>query len=195
MTTTDLMAAVAPVARCFDTLGVRYYVTGSVASSARGIARASLDVDLVAELSPEHVGAFASCLESAYYAPLDQMRVAVAHRRSCNLVHLATMFKVDIFVSGRRPFDTQAADRACRERLDDSDDAIAMPTATSEDIVLAKLEWFRRGGETSERQWWDLVGVLRVAPSVDRAHLRRWAEELGVSDLLERAFADAFDVR
>jgi len=57
--------------------------------------------------------------------------------------------------------------------------------------VLAKLEWFRLGGETSERQWWDVVGVVRVTPAVDRAYLRHWAAPLGVTDLLDRALADA----
>jgi hypothetical protein len=50
VTGSELIAAVAPVAKCLQALGVRYYVTGSLASSAHGIARASLDVDLVAEL-------------------------------------------------------------------------------------------------------------------------------------------------
>ena len=57
--------------------------------------------------------------------------------------------------------------------------------------MLAKLEWFRRGGEVSERQWWDILGVLRVAQGADRAHLRLWATTLGVSDLLERALTEA----
>jgi hypothetical protein len=63
--------------------------------------------------------------------------------------------------------------------------------ASPEDTVLAKLEWFRLGGETSERQWWDVVGVLKVTSDVDRAYLRHWAASLGVADLLERALADA----
>ena len=61
--------------------------------------------------------------------------------------------------------------------------------------VLAKLEWFRRGGETSERQWWDIVGVLKVARAADRAHLQKWADALGVTDLLERALAQVDDPR
>lgn len=52
--------------------------------------------------------------------------------------------------------------------------------------MLAKLEWFRSGGETSERQWWDIIGVLRVA-ATDRDYLRRWAVVLEVNDLLDRA--------
>ena len=61
--------------------------------------------------------------------------------------------------------------------------------------MLAKLEWFRLGGETSERQWWDIIGVLRVTSDVDRAYLQRWAASLGVNDLLDRALADAASPR
>jgi hypothetical protein len=47
------------------------------------------------------------------------------------------------------------------------------------------------GGETSERQWWDIVGVLKVGDDADRAYLRHWSAALGVGDLLERALVDA----
>ncbi len=74
------------------------------------------------------------------------------------------------------------------EALDHSTHAF-FPVASAEDTVLAKLEWFRRGGETSERQWWDILGILRVTTGLDRAYLRRWADSLGVTDLLDRALA------
>jgi hypothetical protein len=191
MTSADLLAAVVPVAACLDGLGVRHYVTGSAASSAHGIARASMDVDLVAELEPEHVDRLIACLGTAYYVPADALRAAVARRQSFNLIHLATMFKVDVFVSRGRPFDRVAADRASLEPFDDDEEATRLPVATPEDTALAKLEWFRRGGEVSERQWWDVVGVLKVARHADREYLRTWARALGVTDLLERALADA----
>ena len=191
MTTPELISAVTPVAACLGALNVRCYITGSLASSAYGIARASLDIDLVAELEPEHVDAFIRCLGSGYYIPIDHLRVAVAERRSFNLIHLATMFKVDVFVSPRRPFDRQAAARARVETFDDVADAPGLPIATAEDTVLAKLEWFRRGGEASERQWWDVIGILKVARGADRAHLQQWAATLGVTDLLDRALAQA----
>jgi hypothetical protein len=191
VTTSALVGALTPVAECFEVLGVPYYVTGSLASSIHGIARASLDVDLVAALEPDHVEALVRCIGSAYYVPVDQVRAAVAHRRSFNLIHLATMFKIDVFVSRRRPFDDQAAGRARREPLDAGANARTVPVASPEDTILAKLAWFRQGGETSERQWWDVVGVLRVTRTADRAHLRTWANALGVADLLERALAEA----
>jgi hypothetical protein len=164
-------------------------VTGSVASSAHGVARASLDVDIVAELTVAHIDPLADLLDAAYYTPRAQMRMAAAERRSFNLIHLETMFKIDVFVSKGRPFDREAAARARAEVIDQSAAAPRVVVASAEDTVLAKLEWFRRGGETSERQWWDIVGVLRVNANTDTTYLRRWAAELEVTDLLERALA------
>ena len=111
MTDSDLVAALQPVADAFDALGVRYYLGGSVASSAHGIARASLDADVVAALEPEHADALIAHLTPAYYVPVDRLRSAVTARSSFNLIHLATMFKIDVFVSKGRPFDREAAAR------------------------------------------------------------------------------------
>jgi hypothetical protein len=64
--------------------------------------------------------------------------------------------------------------------------------ATPEDVVLHKLDRFRQGGETSDRQWSDILGVLRVqAGRLDLDSMKQWAPALAVADLLERAFADA----
>jgi hypothetical protein len=101
------------------------------------------------------------------------------------------MFKIDVFVSKGRPFDRQAAERARPQAIDEDPDPTRFPVASPEDTVLAKLESFRLGGETSERQWWDVAGILKVPEDADRSYLRRWAASLGVTDLLERALTDA----
>ena len=191
MTDSGLVAALLPVADAFAALGVRYFLGGSVASSAHGIARASLDADVVAALEPVHADALIAHLAAAYYVPVDRLRSAIAARSSFNLIHLATMFKIDVFVSKGRPFDREAASRARAQAIDEAPDAPRFPVASPEDTVLAKLEWFRLGGETSERQWWDIVGVLKVTADADRMYLQRWAATLGVADLLARALADA----
>ena len=190
MTEADLVAALRPVVEAFDALGVRYFLGGSIASSAHGVARASLDADVIAELDPAHVERLAHCLAGAYYIPIEQMRTAAAERRSFNLIHLATMFKIDVFVSKGRPFDRSAAERARLQAIGEHTDRQFF-VASAEDTVLAKLEWFQLGGETSERQWWDIVGVLKVGDDADRVYLRRWSAALGVGDLLERALVDA----
>ena len=61
-----------------------------------------------------------------------------------------------------------------------------------EDIILSKLEWYRMGGGVSERQWRDVLGVLKVqGERLDHAYMQRMAAELGVADLLERALGEA----
>lgn len=192
MSAPDLVLALMPVVDALEALGVRHYIGGAVASSAHGVARASLDVDVVADLRDEHVAPFVALVASAYYVDEDRARGAVRARRSFNLIHLATMLKVDVFVSRGRAFDEEALRRARPESLGDAPDARPVAIASAEDIVLAKLEWFRAGGEVSERQWSDVIGVLRAsAERIDRGYLRRWAEQLGVTPLLDRAFGEA----
>lgn len=188
----DLLIALAPVVNVLRDVGVRYFVGGSLASSAHGMARASLDVDLIVELDGRHVPVLVERLHEAYYLDVSRIESAIRLRRSFNLIHLATMFKIDVFVAKGRPFDAMAMQRATPETLGDEPGAPVVPLATAEDIVLAKLEWFEAGGRTSERQWTDVVGVLKLRQSdIDPAYLRRWAAALGVERLLEQALAEA----
>ena len=186
----DLIAAVRPVLEVLRDLGVRHYVGGSIASSAHGVARASIDADVVAELRPEHVDRLCSALQGGYYVPEARVRDGIARKMSFNVIHLETMLKVDVFVSKGRPFDRRAMERA-RASSPSTADEPPLPLASAEDIILAKLEWFRRGGEVSERQWTDVIGVLRAGvASLDRPYLEEGARELAVADLLERALGE-----
>ncbi|HVO13395.1 MAG TPA: hypothetical protein VMX54_21835 [Vicinamibacteria bacterium] len=191
MSDSELLSALTPVLRVLGDLGVRHYVGGSIASSAHGISRASVDADVIAELQPAQVPAFVSALAATYYVAEQRVRDAVLRRGSFNLIHLETMLKVDVFVAKDRPFEHRALERA-REQAVTGADSVPIPLATAEDVVLAKLEWYRRGGETSARQWGDVLGVLRASgPRLDRRYLEDGALELGVADLLARALADS----
>jgi hypothetical protein len=186
----DIVAALGPVIRALEALGVRCFVGGSIASSAHGVARASVDGDVVAELGASHVSRFAGALGNAYYLSEERIQDAVSRRSSFNLIHLETMIKVDVFVSRDRPRDRKAFSRARSTLIPGS--GISMPLCSAEDVVLAKLDWYRRGGEVSERQWTDVLGVLRANPSgLDAAYLGEGAAELGVTDLLQRALGEA----
>lgn len=191
MSDPELLAALGPVLRVLGGLGVRHFVGGSIASSAHGVARASVDGDVVAELEPSHVARFVSELRDFYYVPEDRVRDAVARRASFNLIHLETMLKVDVFVSRDRPFDRRAFERSRPASIGGSGGA-TLPVSSAEDVVLAKLEWYRKGGEVSERQWTDVMGVLQVTGgALDLRYLRHGAVELGVGDLLQRALEEA----
>lgn len=188
MSTPDIVAALAPIVEVFERLSVPYSVAGSVASSAHGVARATLDVDLVADLHEEHIEPLVAAISADYYVDRDAALDAVARRSMFNVVHLATMLKVDIYLLTSRGFDRESFRRRAHVRLDDRAGARSYRLDTPEDTILHKLEWYRAGGEVSERQWRDVIGVLQVQlGALDLDYLNRWARELGVADLLERA--------
>jgi hypothetical protein len=70
----DLLAAVGPLLDLLQEIGVRHYVGGSIASSAHGVARASIDADVVAELRPEHAERLCSALGGDYYVSEARVR-------------------------------------------------------------------------------------------------------------------------
>jgi hypothetical protein len=186
LTTADLLVALAPVLETLRRLGVRHYVGGSIASSAHGVPRSSIDADVVAELAPAHATPFVAALRQGYYVSEERVRDAIARRASFNVIHLEAMVKVDVFVAKDRPFDRRALERAGTTA---AEGVTELPVSSAEDTVLAKLEWYRRGGEASERQWSDVTGLLRVR-TLDEPYLRRGALELGVADLLDRALEE-----
>lgn len=192
MTHPDAITAVRPVIGHFERLNVPYYVGGSLASSAYGKPRTSIDADLVADLALEHVNPLVEGLQEDYYVSVTAVRDAVARRACFNVVHYATAFKVDVFAMRARPYDREALGRARPEAIDEDAPGSQFMLAAPEDVVLSKLEWFRLGNEVSERQWLDVLGVLAVqGDRLDRAYLDRWAARLGVADLLARARCEA----
>lgn len=185
----EAFAASRPVIQALEALGVPYLVGGSLASSYHGTPRSTQDVDLVADLRPEHVSAFVARLADRYYVDAERVAQAVRSRSSFNVIYLETMFKVDVFVLKDKPLEQEEMRR--RKRIDLGDgEPIAI--ATAEDTILQKLLWFRLGGEASERQWRDLLGILKVRRgNLDLDYLERWAERLELTELLGRARSEA----
>src|SRR4030095_9647680 len=162
-----------------------YLVGGSYASSAYGIARATMDIDILAAFPAKQAEVFAASLESEFYADVEAIRHAIQNRRSFNVIHLDTMFKVDVFVSKRDPFDVKQLERR-KLQIVVRDPERAIYVSSPEDIILAHLRWYRQTDERSERQWSDVLGVMTVqGPRLDIEYLRQWSHELKVSDLLD----------
>jgi len=190
--TPDIILALRPVVEAFDNLNVGYYIGGSLASSAHGLPRATLDVDLVADLKNSHVQPLVKHLEDAYYIDSEMIYEAVRKKSSFNIINLETMLKLDIFVLKNQPYDQIAFQRAQKRALDPNQGSSQFSFAAPEDIVLHKLFWFRMGGEISERQWSDVGGVLKVQAEVlDFSYMKQWAEKLKILDLLTKSLRDS----
>jgi hypothetical protein len=187
----EQLAVTMLVVDAFEALSVPYAIGGSFASALHGVMRATMDADLVADLRPGQVVPFALALGEAFYADVEMMRDATRAHSSFNLIHLDSMFKVDIFVARPRDFDRAQLDRRQLHLLSENPERRAY-VASAEDTVLSKLEWYRLGGEMSGRQWRDALGVLKVqGERLDLEYMRRMAAGLGVADLLSRALEGA----
>ncbi len=175
------------VAETFERLEVPYLVGGSLASSLHGLPRATQDVDLVADLREEHVRAFAAALEVDFYLDAEAIRSAIRRRSSFNVIHLETMFKVDVFITKDDEATRQEMQRRQSYVLSEAPKR-QIVVASPEDVILQKLYWFRLGGEVSDRQWQDVLGVMKVqGDALDEAYLARMAAQMNLAGLLRRA--------
>jgi hypothetical protein len=183
----DVLVIALDMASHLESANVRYVIGGSLASSVHGEPRATMDVDVVTDLSQEAIARLIAALGSDYYVDAEAAQDAVASGSTFNAVHMRAGIKIDFFVAGTDPFEHERLERR-----------IAVPVGsapgrtlwmdTAEHTMLRKLEWYRRGGEVSDRQWRDVLAIVAVqGEALDRRTLARWAPVLGVSDLLARS--------
>jgi hypothetical protein len=186
----DAIAVALRVGAAIEAVGGRYFVGGSVASSLQGEPRATNDIDVVLDLPLSRIPALAAALGADFEIDQDALRDALSQSRSCNIFYLPVVMKVDLFAVGPSPFDTSEFGRRRSVIVRPPDGALVVKSP--EDTVLRKLLWYREGGGVSDRQWRDVVEVLRVSnPDLDRSYLDSWAERLGLKDIFERALTES----
>lgn len=192
MKTPDILVALKPVVNIFEELSIPYYIGGSIASSIYGIARATRDIDIAACIDISHVPSVKQCLENDYYIDENMMREAILSKSSFNLIHFETAIKIDVFARKGDPYQYNAIQRRRKDTLDEDDIESEFYVASPEDVVINKLLWYNMGGKISERQWLDVIGVIKVqGDSLDKDYLKSWSKELRIIELLSQAFEDA----
>lgn len=192
MNQSEIVSAVTPLVEIFEELKIGYYIGGSVASSVYGLPRTTIDVDIIADLKPIHVQPLFDGLKDTYYISPDMVSDAIQGHSSFNVIHLSTMLKIDVFVLKPEIYDQTAFQRAGTPASASQEEMERFVMASAEDIVLHKMYWYRSGGEVADRQWLDILGVLKVqGESLDLSYMRTWADKLQVSDLFIKALEDA----
>jgi hypothetical protein len=193
VTSPDPVSLALIIARILERLGVRYCIAGSVASSVYGEVRTTLDVDVVADLGPDDVDVLVAAVESDFHVVVEAVDRAIRDRSSFNLIHEEMLVKADVFVPPDDPVFREQLARSRRVALlPDPESEVEL--ASPEDVVLHKLRWYEMGARVSDRQWRDVLGVLKVQrDKLDIAYLERAAASLDLSELLARARSEAID--
>jgi hypothetical protein len=175
-----------PLRSALERAGIRFAIGGSWASTAFGEPRFTNDVDILAEFTKESLENFMGGLPDSFYVDAEEARTAIRLGRPFNVIHVPMAFKFDLFPAAAFTLGREELDRAIY--LSDTGlSKTPAPFVTPEDILLAKLHWFRSGGEISELQWRDIEGIVRAcAANFDYAYLQQSAVKLEVRDLLDR---------
>jgi hypothetical protein len=134
------------LAEVFENLNIRYLVGGSLASSIHGIPRATQDVDVVVEIALSQIKPFVEALREAFYVDEDMIKDALRRERAFNIIHLATMFKVDLFPLKRNAHAQEEMER--RESYALPEQTRKLYVASAEDMVVEKLRWYRLGNKS-----------------------------------------------
>ena len=173
-----------------ETLSIDYAIGGSIASSVYGYVRFTQDADIAVVSFDEKIGDFCDNLTDAFYLSEDAIRQAHHQATSFNVIHLETAFKIDVFIC-RDIFHKQILSLRRKLLLDESLKK-EFELVSPEDIVLLKLQWHNNGGAVSEKQWNDILGVLKTQGNrIDISYMRQWAEKLSIRKSLENALQQA----
>lgn len=172
------------MAEFFETHSIDYRVVGSMASMAYGEPRLTIDIDMVANLKPQHIALICQSFPSPeYYVSESAIREAIMRKFQFNIIHPASGLKVDVFIPKDDEFSQIEARRAIRLRSEGEYDALF---GSPEDIILNKLVYFELGGGVSEKHLRDIAGMMKLLRErLDREYVNKWAVRLGVAEAWE----------
>jgi len=161
-----------------EELGLRYMVTGSVASSSYGEPRFTHDIDLIVAMRADRIAEFIAAfpLEEFYCPPIETITTEMRRGGSgqFNLIHHESGFKADIYVAGSDELTNWAFDNRQRVELLPGR---SIDVAPREYVIVGKLQFFKEGG--GERHIRDIRMMLEVdGANIDRELLDQWVVRL-----------------
>lgn len=177
------------VVKCLDEGSIPHMLTGSLAAAYYAEPRATRDVDLVVEASHAQLVELGRQLsELGLYVSQAAIAEAVQHEGQFNVIDPETGWKVDLILRKSRPFSVAEFGR----RRSATVLGLELSLASPEDLVIAKLEWAKRGG--SELQLRDVAAVLEAHGShLDREYVEKWVEDLELKEQWARVLGEEQD--
>lgn len=161
-------------------LGLRYFVTGSVAAIYYGEPRFTNDIDIVVDMSEELIPQFVAAFpQGEFYISEDALLRAVKNRGMCNVIHIPSSLKVDLMVADDSLFNRSRFERSRRVKPDEECEAVF---SSAEDVILKKMDFFQQGG--SEKHLRDITGILMVSgEDLDHDYIESWADQMGLETI------------
>ena len=172
-----------------ESLNIEYHIGGSVASGIWGEMRYTQDIDLVADIKESQIDLLSNAFSPRFYISKVAVKDAIAFGNSFNIIDNQTGWKVDIFVLPNDLFQQSRFDR--KQRISINELGQTLNFSSPEDTILQKLLWYRMTEQGSEKQWRDILGILKLQQSVlDFIYIQEWADILKLSVDLERALSE-----
>jgi len=171
------------ITSALDQSNVAYMLTGSFASTYYGTPRSTQDIDVIVEATPDQLRAFVASLPvDEYYSDLDAALQALTAESMFNVIDRSSGWKVDFIIRKSRTFSREEFRRRVRINLQ----GVSLFAATTEDIVIAKLEWSMLA--QSQRQIDDVAAILRTRrETFDQSYIEKWVTELHLREEWKKA--------
>ena len=167
------------VSQRLDRAGIAYMLTGSMAMNYYAQPRMTRDIDVVIALAPSDAQKIVEIFRPDYYISEEAVRDSISAESIFNLIHNASVIKVDCIVRKNTPYRHVEFDRRKQIEIDDFSTWIA----SKEDLIISKLFWAKDSG--SETQMRDVKNL--VATGCDSIYVEKWTKELGLSKLWQEA--------
>jgi len=181
MAISDELEVLKEVTRRLDGAGIPYMVTGSIAANFYTVPRMTRDIDIVVELSQRDVDRFIKTFEKDFYLEPETVRKAVSRKAMFNAIHNECVVKIDFVVRKDSNYRRIEFSRRRQVVVDDHGLYVVSP----EDLILSKLEWAKE--TESQVQLADVRNLLQSVKKLNRHYLGRWAKQLGIESLYQRA--------
>lgn len=163
-----------------DLVGVPYMLTGSMALSFYGRPRLTRDVDLVVEIGAADFNKLKNVFEADYYIETDDMREAVQHQGMFNVIHNASLIKIDLIVRKNETYRKTEFARRRHVALGENKVCIV----SIEDLILSKLSWAQ--DTPSDRQLDDVRNLLQNKSAIEFPYLEQWIKTLNLATIYEK---------